>query len=77
MKSAIRLSCHQMLEMNKHHNNNIPCMYNESNYMYLRLPITLLPHRATTVRKVIIACRSTSPHKEVSFIKNSENELFV
>ena len=52
-------------------------MYNESNYMYLRLPITLVSHRATTVRKVIIAYRSTSPHKEVSFIKNSENELFV
>ena len=53
-------------------------MYNESNYMYLRLPITLVSHRATTVRKVIIAYRSTSPHtREVSFIKNSENELFV
>ena len=52
-------------------------MYNESNYMYLRLPITLVSHRATTVRKVIIAYRSTSPQKEVSFIKNSENELFV
>lgn len=52
-------------------------MYNESNYMYLRLPITLVSHRATTVRKVMIAYRSTSPHKEVSFIKNSENELFV
>lgn len=52
-------------------------MYNESNYMYLRLPITLVSHRATTVRKVIIAYRSTSPHKEVSFIKKkAENELF-
>lgn len=66
-----------MLEMNKHRNNNVPCMYNESNYMYLRLPITLVSNRATIVRKVIIAYRSTSPHKEVSFIKNSENELFV
>ena len=53
-------------------------MYNESNNMYLRLPIiTLVSHRATTVRKVIIAYRSTPPHKEVSFTKNSENELFV